>query len=68
VEGFCSYLLEFIRPELPALMEAAASHAEREAIAAGVERFARLAEQPDGALSISVYQAQAMKPRQTSPG
>ena len=68
VEGFCSYLLEFIRPELPALMDAAASHAEREAIAAGVERFARLAEQPDGALSISVYQAQAMKPRQTSPG
>jgi len=68
VEGFCSYLLEFIRPELPALMAAASSSVEAEAISAGVKHFSRLAEQPDGALSISVYQARAMKSRQTSPG
>jgi ubiquinone/menaquinone biosynthesis C-methylase UbiE len=68
VEGFCSYLLEFIRPELPALMAAASSNAEAEAISTGVERFARLAEQPDGAISISVYQARAMQPRQSPPG
>lgn len=68
VAGFSSYLLEFIRPELPALMAAAASSLEAEAISAGAEGFAQLAEQPDGALSLSVYQAQAMKPRPSSPG
>jgi ubiquinone/menaquinone biosynthesis C-methylase UbiE len=68
VKGFCSYLLEFIRPELPALMAAASSRSEQEAIAAGVERFARLAEQPDGALSLSVYQARGIKPGQNAPG
>jgi ubiquinone/menaquinone biosynthesis C-methylase UbiE len=68
VEGFCRYLLEFIRPELPALRASASSSAEAEAISAGLERFARLAERSDAAISISAYQAQAMKPRRSQPG
>jgi ubiquinone/menaquinone biosynthesis C-methylase UbiE len=68
VEGFCRYLLEFIRPELPALRAAASSSAEAEAISAGLERFARLAERSDAAISMSAYQAHAMKPLQGQPG
>ena len=37
-------------------------------IKTGLERFARLAERPDGAISLSAYQAQGMKPAQEPPG
>ena len=58
---FCSYLLGFITPELSAL-EAAATASDAALIRSGHQRFAALAERPDGALSISVYQARGMKP------
>lgn len=56
---FIAYLLQFISPELPALLAAAANPAEATLISEGHERFATLAERNDASLSISVYQARA---------
>ena len=68
VQDFCSYLLAFIEPERSALL-ATAPHPDATAlIKTGLERFARLAERPDGAISLSAYQAQGMKPAQEPPG
>ena len=68
VQEFGDYLLEFMRPELPA-MQAAAPDAEVAAvIAEGMERFGQLAQRPDGAISVSVYQARGMKPPAGSSG
>jgi len=64
---FCAYLLSFITPELPALEAAAAAAAEAALIRRGHDRFQALAERPDGALSISVYQARAVKPGPDRP-
>ena len=61
LQDFCSYLLGFITPELAAL-EAAATTSDAALMRRGHERFAALAERPDGALSISAYQARAVKP------
>jgi ubiquinone/menaquinone biosynthesis C-methylase UbiE len=57
VQHLCDYLLEFINPELPALLAAADSPVAAEQIQAGRDRFAQLAQRSDGALSVSVYQA-----------
>ena len=61
LEAFCRYLLGFITPELAALEAAAGSTAAAQQIRRGHERFAALAAQPAGALSISAYQARAAK-------
>ncbi|MEB3172696.1 MAG: methyltransferase domain-containing protein [Cyanobacteriota bacterium] len=61
VRDFCHYLLQFISPELPALKAAAAEVSEAELIQRGHSRFAELAERADGAISISAYQARAVK-------
>ena len=68
LQGFCNYLLEFIQPELGALLAAAANAAEARLIETGLERFAQLAERSDGAISISAYQARGMKAGEISPG
>ena len=62
VDDFCRYLLGFIGPELPALLAAAPTAAAREQIAAGNKRFAQLAAQPDGAISINAYQGRGVAP------
>lgn len=62
LERFCAYLLEFISPELPALLAAAGSPAQAERIAEGQRRFEQLAERSQAALSLSVYQAQGVAP------
>jgi SAM-dependent methyltransferase len=62
LRDFCTYLLGFIAPELPALEAAATSAAEAELIRLGYSHFAELAERPNGAISISAYQARAIKP------
>jgi len=56
VQDFCAYLLEFITPELPALLTAAPDAATAARIETGAHRFARLSGQPDGAISVSIYQ------------
>ena len=68
VEGFCRYLLGFIEPERPALVEAAADAAAAALIQAGLERFARLAERADGAISLNVYQARGIKAAEPAAG
>lgn len=66
---FARYLLGFLTPERPALLAAAAasdaaSHSpmQAERIAEGHQRFARLSERDDAALSISFYQAMGVAP------
>ncbi len=60
LQEFCTYLLGFIGPELPAL-RAAATDAETAAlIDTGADRFAQLAERTDGAISVSVYQGRGV--------
>jgi ubiquinone/menaquinone biosynthesis C-methylase UbiE len=61
LRDFCSYLLQFITPELPALEAAASSKADAALIRSGHRHFAALAERGNGALSISVYQARGEK-------
>ena len=61
LRDFCSYLLQFITPELPALEAAARSKADAALIRSGHGRFAALAERRDGSLSISAYQARGEK-------
>ena len=61
LSDFCSYLLQFISPELPALEAAARSKADAALIRSGHSRFAALAERRDGSLSISAYQARGEK-------
>ena len=68
VEGFCRYLLAFIEPERSALVAAAPNPSAAALIQTGLERFARLGEQPEGAISISIYQAQGMKPTDQPAG
>jgi len=67
LEGFCNYLLGFIQPELEALVSAASSAADARLIQTGLERFARLAERPDGAISISAYQGRGIKTANNPP-
>jgi ubiquinone/menaquinone biosynthesis C-methylase UbiE len=67
LQDFCTYLLNFITPELPALEAAAGSATEAAQIRMGHARFKALAQRADGALSISAYQARAMKPEQQRP-
>ena len=62
VHHFCAYLLEFIHPELPALQAAAATADIAAHIALGVQRFARLSERAEGAISISGYQGLGVAP------
>jgi ubiquinone/menaquinone biosynthesis C-methylase UbiE len=62
LHDFCSYLLEFITPELQALEQAAATAAEAALIRQGHRRFAGLATHSDGAISISGYQGRGVKP------
>ena len=62
LHDFCSYLLQFITPELPALEAAAGGTDQAALIGSGHSRFAALAERSDGALSISAYQARGVKP------
>ena len=64
LEDFCTYLLSFITPELPALEAAAGSATEAAQIRQGHTRFKALAKRDDAALSISAYQARAVKPEQ----
>jgi len=67
VREFCSYLLQFISPELPALLAKTPEPAKAALIRKGLEHFARLADRRDGAISLSVYQARALKPHQSTP-
>lgn len=60
LERFIAYLLQFISPERPALLAAAANPAEATLISQGHERFAALAERDDASLSICAFQARAM--------
>ena len=62
LRDFCRYLLGFISPELQALEAAAASARDAALIRDGHYRFAALADRPDGAVSISAYQARAHSP------
>ena len=62
LHDFCSYLLQFITPELPALEAAACSRTDAARSRQGHSRFAALAQRSDGALSISAYQARGVKP------
>ena len=62
LHDFCSYLLQFITPELPALEAAAGGTDQAALIGSGHSRFAALAERSDGALSISADQARGVKP------
>ena len=57
LECFCSYLLQFISPELPALLAEAESPAAAEGIREGHDRFARLSERHDASVTICDYQA-----------
>jgi ubiquinone/menaquinone biosynthesis C-methylase UbiE len=68
VEGFCRYLLGFIEPERAALVAAAADATAAALIQAGLERFARLAERADGAISLNVYQARGSRPAEPAAG
>jgi ubiquinone/menaquinone biosynthesis C-methylase UbiE len=62
VHQFGTYLLEFIRPELPALLEAAPTAEVAAQIAVGVQRFAALGDRADAAISISGYQGFGVAP------
>ena len=68
VQEFADYLLEFMRPELPAMQAAAPDAEVAGVIAEGMERFGQLAQRTDGAISVSVYQARGTKPPAGSPG
>jgi len=68
VDGFCRYLLAFIEPERFALVAAASTPAAAARIQTGLERFAQLADRPDGAISLSIYQAQGLKPTNQQAG
>lgn len=59
--GLVDYLLEFIRPELPRML-AVAPAADHEAIREGLLRLERLADRPDGAISVSIYKGEARVP------
>ena len=61
IRGLVDYLLEFIRPELPRMLEVAPA-ADHEAIHDGLLRFERLADRPDGAISASIYKGLARVP------
>ena len=62
VKRFCSYLLEFIKPELPAIQAAATTPERRAQIALGLQRFAALGDRTDGAISLSIYQGLGVTP------
>ncbi|MFZ9174188.1 methyltransferase domain-containing protein, partial [Vulcanococcus sp.] len=67
VQEFCDYLLRFIEPEGAALIHAAATAAAARQITTGLERFAALATRPDGAISLTGYQARGMKDPEDRP-
>ncbi|MCP9903517.1 methyltransferase domain-containing protein [Cyanobium sp. BA5m-21] len=60
VHDFCTYLLGFIEPELPALLAAAPSAEVAARIALGAQRFGQLGQRPDGAISLSIYQGRGI--------
>jgi len=60
LQEFCTYLLGFIGPELPALRAAAVDAETAALIDTGADRFAQLAERTDGAISVSVYQGRGV--------
>ncbi len=62
LHDFCSYLLGFIDPELPALEQAAGSSAEAVLIRRGHDRLASLATRDAATISISAYQGRGVKP------
>ncbi|MBM5809047.1 MAG: methyltransferase domain-containing protein, partial [Cyanobacteria bacterium M_surface_9_m1_291] len=62
VHDFCAYLLQFIRPELPALQAAAPTAEVAAQIEVGAQRFAQLADRANAAISISGYQGFGVAP------
>jgi ubiquinone/menaquinone biosynthesis C-methylase UbiE len=60
LERFSTYLLQFISPELPALLAEAESPAAAEGIREGHDRFARLCECDDASVTICAYQARGL--------
>jgi len=62
LHDFCSYLLEFITPELAALEQATGSAAAAALIHCGHGCFGRLNTRANGAISISAYQGRGVKP------
>ena len=60
LERFSAYLLQFISPELPALLASSENLAEAGLIQTGHDRFARLAERDDASMTICAYQARGM--------
>jgi ubiquinone/menaquinone biosynthesis C-methylase UbiE len=62
VRGFVEYLLEFLRPEVPAMEERAQTDEGRARLGDGLARLERLADRPDGAVSVSIYKAEARAP------
>jgi hypothetical protein len=60
VHDFCTYLLGFIEPELPALLAAAPSAEVAARIALGAQRFGQLGQRTDGAISLSAYQGRGI--------
>jgi SAM-dependent methyltransferase len=60
LERFSTYLLQFISPELPALLAEAESPAAAEGIRQGHDRFARLCERHDASMTICAYQARGL--------
>jgi ubiquinone/menaquinone biosynthesis C-methylase UbiE len=61
LERFCAYLLQFISPELPALLAGATSPAEAGLINTGHDHFTRLAECDNASVTICFYQARGMR-------
>jgi ubiquinone/menaquinone biosynthesis C-methylase UbiE len=62
VESFVEYLLEFVRPEVPAMLALAGTPELRHLVSEGLARFERLAHRPDGSVSVSIYKAAARAP------
>ena len=60
LERFSTYLLQFISPELPALLAEAESPGAAEGIREGHDRFARLSERDDASVTICAYQARGL--------
>ena len=67
LHDFCTYLLGFITPELPALEQAAGSAAKGVLIRRGHGHFAQLASRDDATISISGYQGRGVKPAAGAP-
>jgi len=60
LEYFCASLLQFINPELLALLAGAAGPAEAGLINTGHDHFTRLAERDNTSVTLCVYQARVV--------